>query len=301
MALVLIIGSSLPAAAAPLLGPREPIRLVDDAGRSVTVPSLPRRIISLAPSVTELLFALGAGEQVVAVTQACNYPPEARSRPRLDFSGSAVERMVVLRPDLIVGMIGMVKPQTIQTLDRLGHPLLLLEAKGVGDVYRHLRWLGRLTGRLADADRVITHLEAQREELAARLRGAGPVSVFYLINAAPLITVGPNSFIHQLIEAAGGRNIAAQTAGSAYPQFSLEALIIDDPDVVLLAGDRFGPAGPDAPTMITRWPGLRAVAHQRVIMVDSDLMDRPGPRIYDAAWRLAEYLHPERFSAGAQP
>ena len=307
--LVLIVVGPMPAAAATppagqadfMLGSAEPLRLVDDAGRSVTIPVLPRRIISLAPSVTELLFALGAGDQVVAVTQACNYPPEALSRARLDFSGSAVEQMVVLQPDLVIGMVGMVKPQTIETLDRLGHPLLLMEARGLGDVYRHIRWLGQATGRLVDADRLITHLEAQREELAARLRGAEPVSVFYLINASPLITIGPKSFIHHLIEAAGGRNIAGKTIGSAYPQFSLEELIVQDPAVILIAGDRFGPAGDDAPYMITRWPTLRALGQQRLFMVDSDLVDRPGPRIYDAAWRLAESLHPDRFRTEAGP
>ena len=301
--LLLFLVAVIPAAAAPpaLLGTSEPLRLVDDAGRSVTIPALPRRIISLAPSVTELLFALGAGDQVVAITQACNYPPEALSRVRLDFSGSAVEQMVVLQPDLVIGMVGMVKPQTIETLERLHHPLLLMEARGLGDVYRHIGWLGRVTGRLVDADRLITHLEAQREELVARLRGAEPVPVFYLINAAPLITVGSKSFIHHLIEAAGGRNIAGETVGSAYPQFSLEELIVQDPAVILITGNRFGPAGPAAPHMVTQWPTLRAVRQQRLFMVDADLVDRPGPRIYDAAWRLAESLHPDRFHTEARP
>jgi iron complex transport system substrate-binding protein len=193
------LGVPADAAAAVLLGPAEPIPIVDDAGRSVALPRLAHRIISLAPSVTELLFALDAGDAVVAVTQACDYPPAALTKPRLGFASSAVEQMILLRPDLVVGVVGMVKPVTIETLSRAKIPLLLLEAKTLGDLYRHIRWLGQATGRLADADRLITHLEAQREALAARLKGVEPVPVLYVINDHPLVTIGPSTFIYHLI------------------------------------------------------------------------------------------------------
>jgi len=281
-----------------LLGPSGPIPIVDDAGRSVALPRLAHRIISLAPSVTELLYALEAGDAVVAVTQACNYPPAALTKPRLGFASSAVEQMILLRPDLVVGVVGMVKPVTIETLDRAKIPLLLLEAKTPDDVSRHIRWLGQATGRLVDADRLITHLEAQREALAARLKGVEPVSVLYVINDHPLVTVGPSTFIHHLIELAGGRNVAASATG-AYPQFSLEAVLMADPDVILFPGSGVLTVSDAQRRFWERWPTLRAVRAGRLAVVDTDLMDRPGPRLFEAAWRLAELLHPDRMVQSA--
>lgn len=291
-----------PPASAIELGSVAPITLMDDAGRSVTVATLPQRIISLAPSVTELLFALGAADQIVAVTQACNYPPAALSKTRLGFANSAVEQMIMLEPDLVIGIVGMVKPLTIETLERQRIPLLLLEAKTLGDITRHIRWIGRATGRLVEADRLITHLEAEREALAAQLQGVEPLPVFYVVNGDPLMTVGPHTFIHQLFELAGGRNIAAAASG-AYPQFSIEELLAADPAVIFFAGRQFAPL-PDAQARVwRRWPMLRAVQQGRLMSVQSDLVDRPGPRIYEAAWQLAEQLHPERFAqaAGVSP
>jgi iron complex transport system substrate-binding protein len=294
LALLLTFSCPIAATAASLLGPSGPFQLVDDAGRSVTIPRLPHRIISLTPSVTELLFALGSGDQVVAVTQACNYPPAALTKPRLGFASGAAEQMILLEPDLAVGMVGMVKPATIDALTRARIPLLLLEAKTPGDVYRHIRWLGQAAGRLVEADRLITHLEAQREALAARLAGAGPVEVFYVINARPLVTVGPSTFIHHLIELAGGRNIAASATG-AYPQFSLEAVLAADPQVILFPGSGSAMVMDDQRGFWQRWSTLRAVRDGRLMVVDTDLMDRPGPRLFEAAWQLATRLHPERF------
>lgn len=291
---------SADAAAALLLGLSEPIPIVDDAGRSVALPRLAHRIISLAPSVTELLFALEAGDAVVAVTQACDYPPAALTKPRLGFASSAVEQMIMLRPDLVVGVVGMVKPVTIETLARAKIPLLLLEAKTLGDIYRHIRWLGQATGRLADADRLITHLEAQREALAARLKGVKSVSVLYVVNDHPLVTVGPSTFISHVIELAGGRNVAASATG-AYPQFSMEAVLMANPDVILFPSSGATMVSDSQRRFWGRWPTVRAVHQGRLAVVDSDLMDRPGPRLFEAAWRLAELLHPERMAERMAP
>jgi iron complex transport system substrate-binding protein len=278
-----------------LLGPSDPVPIVDDAGRSVTLPRLAHRIISLAPSVTELLFALDAGDAVVAVTQACNYPPAALTKPRLGFASSAVEQIILLRPDLVVGIVGMVKPVMIEGLGRAKIPLVLLEAKTLGDVYRHIRWLGQTTGRLVDADRLITHLETQREALTVRLKGVEPVSVLYVINDHPLVTVGPSTFINHLIELAGGRNVAASATG-AYPQFSLEAVLMANPDFILFPGSGALRVSDSQRRFWGRWPTVRAVQQGRLAVVDTDLMDRPGPRLFEAAWRLAELLHPERMA-----
>jgi iron complex transport system substrate-binding protein len=284
------------ATAALLLGPSEPIPIVDDAGRSVALPRLAQRIISLAPSVTELLFALEAGDAVVAVTQACDYPPAALTKPRLGFASSAVEQMILLRPDLVVGVVGMVKPVTIETLARAHIPLLLLEAKTLSDLYRHIRWLGQATGRLADADRLITHLEARREALAARLKGVEPVSVLYVINDHPLVTIGSSTFIYHLIELAGGRNITASAIG-AYPQLSLEAVLMANPEVILFPSSGATMVSDSQRRFWGRWPTVRAVQQGRLAVVNSDLMDRPGPRLFEAAWRLAELFHPERMAS----
>ncbi len=302
LALALSIGffpiSATAAPARSLLGPSEPIQIIDDAGRAVALPRLAPRIISLAPSVTELLYALDAGDAVVAVTQACNYPPAALTKPRLGFASGAVEQMILLEPDLVVGVVGMVKPVTIEALERAKIPLLLLEARTFGDVYRHIRWLAHATGRLVDADRVITHLEAQREALAARLHGVESVSVLYVQNDHPLVTVGPSTFIHQLIQLAGGRNIAASATG-AYPQFSLEAVLMADPEVILFPGSGAMKVSDEQRRFWLRWPALSAVRQGRLAVIDTDLMDRPGPRLFEAAWQLAALLHPERMTPDA--
>jgi iron complex transport system substrate-binding protein len=217
------------------------------------------------------------------------------TKPRLGFASGAVEQMILLEPDLVVGMVGMVKPVTIEALERAKIPLLLLEARTLGDVYRHIRWLGQATGRLVDADRLITHLEAQREALASRLHGVEPVSVLYVQNDHPLVTVGPSTFIHQLIQLAGGRNIAASATG-AYPQFSLEAVLMANPDVILFPGSGAMRVSDAQRRFWLRWPTLSAVQEGRLAVVDTDLMDRPGPRLFEAAWQLAVLLHPERMA-----
>ena len=295
--LVLLAGGWLSTAA----GSGFPVSLTDDLGRAVTLARPPQRIVSLAPSNTEILFAIGAGPQVVGVTDFCDYPPEARRLPRVGgmVPGSlSVERVVSLRPDLVLS-VGRLQQPVIDALQRLGIPVFALDPASLEDVYENLRRVGRLTGHPDGAEAVVRTMQ-QRVDAVRRLVADIPpqrrVRVFYEVWDNPLMTAGPGSFIGQLIELAGGINVFRDVQQD-WPQVSLEELVRRDPDVIL------GPATHGSGLALEQlrrrpgWQNLRAVRTGRVYVVEDDLISRPGPRLVEGLERVARALYPERFAA----
>ncbi|MDI6894760.1 MAG: cobalamin-binding protein [Bacillota bacterium] len=286
----------------PEAGPAQPapfpLTITDGTGRQVTVPAQPQRIISLAPSCTETVFALGLGSKVVGVDKFSNYPPEAQTLEKVGgFSDPSVEKIAALKPELILGtsMHKKVLPQ----LEALGIPVVLLDPKDVDGVLADIQTVGRLTGATEAAGKLASDVRNRitrvKDKIDASVPGDQRPWVYYEVYSEPIMTVGPHTLIHQLIELAGGRNIAYD-AQTDYPEFSSEAVIQRNPAVIIFPSFH-GSASLTVDKLKARpgWAAIAAVKNGRVHAIDADIISRPGPRIADAVEELARIIHPDLF------
>jgi iron complex transport system substrate-binding protein len=272
--------------------PGYPLTLADDLGRTVTLPRRPERIVSIAPGQTETLFAVGAGPRVVAVTTVDTYPPEVKGLPKVGGFGPKtinLEAILAQRPDLVL-TTGRLHQQTVEALERLGVVAFAREPSSFEEVAASIETVGRLTDCEAKANGVAAdfrrRLAAARERTAA-LRSDAP-TVLYVVSDEPLMVAGPRTFVGQLLELAGGRNVFADLA-QQYPRVSDEAVLRRDP-AVILAPDH-GVSGIAA--RLRRRPGwdrLRAVRSGRVHTVHEDLVSRPGPRLVEGLEAVEKVL-----------
>lgn len=274
-----------------------PIPVVDDAGRSVVLAESPRRILSLAPSNTEIVYALGAGDRIVAVDQWSDYPAAAKAKAKIAPLNPSLEQIVKFSPDLILSAQGGAEP--LLPLERQGIKVLILAPRTLDDIYRNILQIGRIVGAEARAERLVRGMRQQAAAVLERVRDASRPKVFIELDGTdPLkpFTAGPGSFIDLLIRLAGGANIASR-ARSPWPQLSLEELIRADPDVIIL-GDAIVPLNPQTPDMVARrsgWARLRAVRRGAIYPIDTEVISRPGPRVVEGLDLLAKLLHPDRF------
>jgi iron complex transport system substrate-binding protein len=304
LALVLLVASACGAATAPSgpsAGPSSsvastaaafPVTLTDFQNRQVVVAALPRRIVSIGPSNTEFLYALGAGPQVVGVDDFSNEPAATKSVDKVGGVKVNLEKVVSLRPDLVVSV--KLSDGTVERLGSAGLSVLVVDPQGLGDVARTAILLGRAVG--GDGERLAASIDATLQQVRSRTAGAARPRVFHEVDAsdpAKPFTAGPGSYIHDLIEIAGGTNVAAR-AGSAYPQLSLEEVVRADPEVIVLGDADYG-VSPEQVAARPGWSGLSAVKSRKVFGVSGDLVSRPGPRVGDAALAYAKLVHPELF------
>jgi iron complex transport system substrate-binding protein len=280
----------------PFMANIAPRTFVDDLGRKLYVAKAPTRIVSLAPSVTEMLFALGASEQVVAVTDFCNYPPEAQSKARIGGLKASIEAIIAMRPDLVLVPHAFLDPAVLAKLDELKIATYVLDAKSLEDILSQLNQLGRLLNRSVEAGRLVAELRQRIHAVRERTQSLPHPKVLYVLNSNPLMTVGQGSFIHQLLETAGASNVAAASP-QPYPRISIEAVLAQNPDILMFpVGDTEGiPKAERA--QWERWPQLTAVREHRLYQIDSELIDRPGPRIVEGLERLARQFHPDAFQS----
>lgn len=267
---------------------------VDDAGRKLHLASSPRRIVSLAPSITEMLFAIGAGDLVVGVTPFCDFPPEALHKPKVGYGSPNVESLVALRPDLVLAPQEFVKPDLVATLEHLHIPIFFLAGRTVDGVFTQIQTLGRMVNREAEAAALVMESRQRIAAVKQRVQGRPPVRVLYVLNSEPLITVGPGSFIDQLIGLAGGVNVAAKST-MPYPRLSIETVLLEDPEVLLFpigSNGSHAEIPDDQRRAWQRWIGLSAIKQNRLHSLSGDLLNRPGPRIVEGLERLADILHP---------
>lgn len=264
----------------------EPVVVSDDAGNVVRLAKPATRILSLAPHITELLFAAGAGDRVVAVVEYSNFPEAARTLPRIgSYAAFDLERIAALKPDLAIAWGSGNPPGQVAQLRRLGIPVFISEPQRLEDIAASLQRFGQLAGTPATSS-----VRAFNERLAAlrqRYQSAAPVSVFYEIWNQPLMTVGGTHVISAVIELCGGRNVFAALAQPA-ATIGVEAVLRADPDVIVASGmDEVRPEWLDD---WRRWPQLRAVARGNLFFVPPDLLQRHTPRILDGAERLCAAL-----------
>lgn len=266
----------------------------DLLGREVTLAAPPRRIVSLVPSVTEIVYALGAEHRLVGVTDFCDYPPAARAKPRVGGMVSPnLEAIVALKPDLVVATTEGSREEAVAQLKRLKIPTYLVAAHRVSDMTALIARVGELTERRDAAAALVARLE-QRIAVVTRavLTRARP-RVLYVLWPEPLIVPGRESLITELIRIAGGESITAGEADS-YPRYSLEAAVARAPEVILLAthGAGTGPVDEEKWRALTSLPAIRA---GRLHRANGDLVHRYGPRAVDGLEQLARAIHPEAF------
>lgn len=272
------------------------VSVTDDEGRVVTVTASPQRLVSLAPHATELLFALGAGSRVVGASAASDWPPEARTVPRVgDARAIDLERIVELAPDLVVTWPFTAAAQVARLRAR-GVPVFVLDARTIDDLPSQIARLGRLLG---DPVRATTLAGARATQLAAiraRYRDAPRVLVFYQIWNAPLYTVGGAHLISQAISLCGGANaFAAETVPA--PVVGLEAVLAARPQAIIAGTE--GGARPAWLDDWRRWPMLPAAASGELHAVDADLLHRAGPRFLDGVESLCTAIDGARTRAAA--
>lgn len=283
----------------PFMAHITPRTFVDSLGRKLFLAKAPSRVVSMAPNVTEMLFALGLQEKVVAVTPFCDYPPEAQSKTHLGGTNPSIEQILALKPDLVLAPQDMIRPDLLQSLDRVKIPTFMLQAAQLDDVLAQIQTIARLFDRSKAGDELAATIRQRIAAVKERTQSLTRPRVFYVLNTDPLQTVGPGSFIHQLIEAAGGANIAADTS-TAYPRFALEEVLARDPELIIFpVGTAEGIPDEDQQQW-RRWSSLSAVKHNRLVLVPSVLVDRPGPRIVEGLELLAKALHPEIFTGEPQ-
>ena len=267
----------------------------DQLGRQVRVASSPQRIVSLAPNITEILYTLGLGDRIVGVTEFSDYPEEAKEKPKVGtYVSSNIEKIVSLRPDLIIGTFGGTREETALRLEQLGYPVYVTKSKTMDEVLVMIEKIGMITGKRPEAGVLVRSLRRRILAVVDRVAGAPRPLVFLQINARPLMTVGAGSFHDELISSAGGENLAGHTA-ARYPQYSIEDVVKRAPDFILISTmDRHG-LFEEQKAQWMRWPDIPAVRNNRILFVDSDLIDRASPRIVDGLEEMARLIHPELF------
>lgn len=270
-----------------------PVTVTDFQSRSVTVAARPVRIVSIGPSNTEFLFALGAGDRVVGVDDFSDTPAAASKLEKIGGVKVNVEKVVSLKPDLVLSV--KFSDGTIEKIAAAGITTLVVDPVGLSDVARSAILIGKAVG--ADGDRLAALIDVQLRlvKLSVAKATAKP-RVFHEVDAsdpAKPFTAGPGSYIQDLIDLAGGTNIAA-TAASAYPQISLEEVLRADPEVIVLGDADYGTT-PEQVAARTGWSGMSAVKNKRVYGISDSLVSRPGPRVAEAASAYAKLLHPELF------
>ncbi len=260
---------------------------VDDLGRRISVSKSPARIISLAPNITETLFALGLGDRVIGVTTYCDFPVEAKTKEKIgDTIKPNLERIIALKPDLVLLSTSSQLEKITRQLDQLAIPVYITNPRTVTEVISSIRKLGEVTGTSIRAEELASSMQQRIKAIGST---AQHPRVLYVLQLSPLITAGKNTFINDLINIAGGTSISgAETTD--YPQFSRETVIARAPEIIILP-ESHGSEIVDLEAVKKTFVTTPAVKHNRIVTIDPDLIDRPGPRIVEGLAELEKKIH----------
>jgi len=269
--------------------------IADDLGKPVIIDKIPQRIISLSPSTTEILFALGLGDKVVGVTEFCNYPVEAGRIEKVGgYSTTDIEKIITLQPDLILA--GSIHVQeVIPALEEKGFTVFTLAPKNLDGILQDIRVVGEITGKGKEASEFVTQMQSRIVAVTDKTGKSEKLKVFYVNWHDPLWSVGSGTIINELIEKAGGVNIFRDITG--HRVVDLETVIVRDPGVII-ACTGHGAAEDEPFEWAKEEPTLavtKARRNNRIYQIDADLVSRDGPRIVEALEQLACFIHPEIF------
>jgi len=256
------------------------------------------RIISLAPSVTETLFAIGVGDRVVGVTLFCNWPPEVKKLPKVgEFARFDLEKILALKADMVIATKDAPRETIKHELAQYGIELILVGPQTVRETIKGILDVGRAVGADLKAEILARDMEQKLIALQQRVKDSPKVKTVIVFEREPLILAGPDTFADDIIRLAGGTNIASD-ARIRYPRYSFERLVVRGPEVIIEAAHAGGYGDITAKHIRSfwkKWPSIPAVKNNRIAIVDADLVSRPGPRIIDGLEAVARALHPRLF------
>jgi iron complex transport system substrate-binding protein len=258
----------------------------------------PQRIISLAPSITEILFALGVGDRVVGVSTYCDYPPEATRVDRIGtFLQPNVERILAKRPDLVIGVPSPSNRAPVERLEDLGLHVLIVDPERIAAIEAAIHTIAGAVGVPAAGDKLVADMQREIDAVTARLDGAPRRSVLMLVGRSPFIAAGAGTYQDELITLAHGDNLAAPTA-EAWPTVNLEYIVARAPQVIIDAsmGSEEAPDHDAALAFWSGFPAIPAVRDRRIYGYRAYELLRPGPRAPATLARVARFIHPERFA-----
>ncbi len=275
----------------------QPLEITDETGRHVRVPQPVRRIVSLAPSLTETLYALAAQDHLVGVTNYCDYPPEAQRKPKVGGTiNPNLEEVVALKPDLVVVTKTANRKETVEALERLSVAVYATDPRSVEDVLASTRQLADLIGAHEQGKSLVAALGERLQELKRVLAGRPPRRVLFVVWQDPLISVGRGTFLGDALRWAGAETVVSSTQD--WPRMSLEEAVHLQPEYLVFASSHAEQVKRNFHELRERpgWRDLEAVRERRIAVV-SDAVNRPAPRLIDAIEQLARQLHPDAFEA----
>jgi len=267
--------------------------VTDEIGRSVNVTSAPQRIVSLAPGLTEILYSLGLDEEIAGVTSYCNWPQQARQKPRIGgFTNPSLEKIVSLKPDLIIVTADGNRKDIIQHLERIGLSVYVTNPSDTDGILKSILHIGEITNREKEAGKLVQKLQKRLNNIAEQISHKSKPRVFFQIGLEPVITVGRGTLINETIERAGGINVASLNT-ARYPRYSAEGIMQASPEIIL-----FAPMINDKEFTVVKkfwheFKGVPAVKNNKIYPVNTDLISRASPRIVDAIEKMALIFHPD--------
>ncbi len=271
-----------------------PVTVEDSLGRSVEIGEEPAQIGSMAPSITETVFAVGAGDRVAGVSTADDYPPEVENIEQIgDYQQVNAEKVASLGIDVLFLSFDTTTEEQAQDLEeKTGAEVVVINPASVEEAIDSVGLVGEAVGEPERAQVVEERLRAELDQLRSEVEGLPEPTVFYEVGYDPLFTVGPGSFVQDVIELAGGQNVAAD-ADQPYPQYPVERLLQQDPELYVAGAS----SGVTVEDIVNRssYASLDAVQQGNVFVINDDLVNRPGPRIVEGVREMAETLHPEAF------
>jgi iron complex transport system substrate-binding protein len=267
--------------------------LTDEIGRKVKIPHSPKRIISLAPSITEILFALGLTDEIAGVTDFCDYPEIAAKKPRIGgFTNASIEKIVSLKPDLIIGIKDGNRMDALQGLNDLGFSIYVIDPKGVDGVTKTIKNIGEVAGREDESIRIVRSILSRKERIASLTRTLPKPKVFFQIGTGPTITVGRGTLADDLIRLSGGRSVS-EDESTVYPFYSIETLLSKAPEMIIMSSMEGKKDHSNQIEKWQNWKSIPAVKRNAIYVVDSNLVDRPTPRIIEGLEAMVRIIHPE--------
>jgi iron complex transport system substrate-binding protein len=267
--------------------------LTDQLGRHVTVPDTPQRVVSLAPSITEIVFALDQGLRLKGVTTYSDFPPEAVKLPKVgSYVHLDLEKIVALKPDLCIA-IKDGNPRVIaQRLESLKIPVYVVHPNNLETIMKTVLQIGTLLNAKDRANQLVQEMELRIQKVTSLVAiSTHRPKVFFQIGVSPIVSVGTHTFIHELIDIAGGTNLAAGSI--SYPRFSREKVLALSPEIIIITSMARKAIFEKVKAEWEKWPNMPAVRNQRIYIEDSNFFDRPTPRLVDGLELLLRLIHPE--------
>lgn len=271
-----------------------PIVIEDQIGRKITIKELPERIISLSPSNTEIIYALGLEDRLVGVTEYCDYPEDAKTKEKIGgYDEPNLEKIFSLEPDLVIATTAHQK--AVEQIEKLDIPCIVLAPKNIDEMLDSIVIIGKASGAKSDAEKLVYDLKNRIkniEKYTADTPEAKRPKVYYELWHSPIMTVGPGTFIDDIIHRAGGKNIASD-ADKPYPQYSQEQVLAKNPEIIIYS--YHGSSKQSKEDILERpgWETISAIKNDKVFYINEDILIRPTPRLIDGLEEVAKIIHPE--------